>query len=294
MKSISVFFDINDINPDVWDEFTKGESVYYSRKWLLSNQYALSSEVKYIVLMENNKIFASAIISIVRNKIEWDYYNTHLIAEKFNFPESDYLLVGVPFGYCDGLLWESEMDLKLLHSGITNEALLNNISDIAIIHSDRNVDYLLKIANYSKIKSCDDTLLSMAEFSYNYDNYIQSIGRKRYKKEVIPFVNSQFSVVRLEDFSSVSNELAILDEEIVGFSLFIVFENIAYFKTCGFNYDLIPKEIYAYFNLSYYIPIKDFIQLKEIHHGVGTLDAKKQRGSIITEKYLLIRKVNES
>ena len=68
--------------------------------------------------------------------------------------------------------------------------------------------------------------------------------------------------------------------EIIGFAFCLQQGETLDIHHCGFNYEVLGKRGYAYFNLCYYAPIKYSIEkgIKKIFYG-GTLDAtKKKRG----------------
>ncbi len=328
---IKIYKTIQDLNEDSWNEFTKNKGLYYSREWLISNENAFSDEIYYLIHYHKNKIKGFAFLSIIRKKIEWDYYNVHEIFQNYSLDDHNYILVGVPFGYNSGFLFDDEDSFNLLNNQIENLKVDLKLSYITIVHCDNKEKKLFQNKGYTSNLSCQDTVIDLKELNNNYELYLKRITLRRYIKETKHLNNSDFTIRKIIDFKHIIQQLATLEgnllikygfsktldlnyskkwfdninklykensfiyalyynNEIIGFSLFIINGNVGYFKTCGFDYEKTPKNIYSYFNLAFYTPIKDLINLNAIYYGVGTLVAKTQRGANLISKYLLVKK----
>jgi predicted N-acyltransferase len=75
-------------------------------------------------------------------------------------------------------------------------------------------------------------------------------------------------------------------EGIVAFALGYVHENELFMRSVGFDYEH-TEGTFAYFNLTYYEPIRYAIEhnLKRIHLGLGTYNAKMVRGARLTPSW---------
>jgi predicted N-acyltransferase len=98
---------------------------------------------------------------------------------------------------------------------------------------------------------------------------------------------------RLSDYAN-ANAIVFLakkKDSIVGFSLFIRKEQTLDTFLGGFNYELLGKTDFTYFNLAYYTPIKWAIRegIKKIYYRWGSEKAKYKRGCKSETLYSLVK-----
>ncbi|GGO60769.1 GNAT family N-acetyltransferase [Nonomuraea cavernae] len=80
-----------------------------------------------------------------------------------------------------------------------------------------------------------------------------------------------------------------LSGRVVAFSLSFVWENELYVRSVGFDYAR-TERTFAYFNLTYYEPIRFAIEngLRRVHLGLGTYEAKQARGARLEPSWCVV------
>jgi len=75
--------------------------------------------------------------------------------------------------------------------------------------------------------------------------------------------------------------------EIVGFSLFYLYRNTLYARIVGFDYTLLERDNFGYFNIAFYRPIHDATRygINKIDYGMGAIEAKLGRGGDLLPTY---------
>ncbi len=78
-----------------------------------------------------------------------------------------------------------------------------------------------------------------------------------------------------------------VDNEIAGFALFFQYERAMFLRIVGFDYKLLNKNDFCYFNIAFYQPIADALNrdIDRIDYGMGALEGKLARGCTLVPTY---------